>query len=64
MEKVVWAEKKKLQGEIEKAREQLNRAIEETADFEICYELSVNLDELIERSIDMNERERGLCKNK
>lgn len=64
MEKVVWAEKKKLQGEIEKAREQLNRAIEETADFEICYELSVNLDKLIERYIDMHERERGFCKNK
>ena len=53
--KVMWAEKKALQVEIEQVRGQLNKAIEEMTDFETCYELSVSLDKLIERYIDVHE---------
>ena len=55
--KVVWADKKALQEEIEQVRRQLNKAMEEMTDFETCYELSVSLDKLIERYIDVHEKE-------
>lgn len=55
--KVVWADKKVLQEEIEQVRRQLNKAMEEMTDFEACYQLSVSLDKLIERYIDVHEKE-------
>ena len=55
--KVVWAEKGALKKEIEQAREQLNKAMEKSSDFETCYDLSRKVDELIERYVDLYGRE-------
>lgn len=46
-----------LQSEIEDARKRLNVAIEQRKNDEICYKLSVNLDKLIERYIDLQEQD-------
>lgn len=46
-------EKEILQAEIETAREKLNQAMEEPRDMEICYTLSVELDALIEKYLEL-----------
>lgn len=52
--------KKMLQKEIEIVRTELNRALENGKDFDEYYEKSVQLDKLIEKYIDLCEKEQSL----
>lgn len=55
--KMVKQEKEVLRTEIEMAREQLNKTLGESGDFDTCYLLSVKLDKLIAEYVELCEKE-------
>lgn len=54
---MVKQEKEVLRTEIEMAREQLNKTLGESGDFDTCYLLSVKLDKLIAEYVELCEKE-------